>query len=170
MTVMEIATSAVSCQRLQWVSVGVQAPSPCSVTWEVGAAFVSVTQPLHNLQRGQALRDHRSGLGRRAACGCHPGGQDAPAALVLVLAEPKGGGPHEEEVPRQRGLFLLGWRLLLVGGGLLPLVPEDGGEAGVGGRTGAFALAGLEEVLVIEVVQKVVVVVVHVLVVLLWRR
>lgn len=171
MTVMEIATSAVSCQRLQWVPVGVQTPPPCGVTREVGAAFVSVTQPLHNFQGGQALRDHRSELGRWAACGRHPGGQDAPAALVLVLAEPERGGPHEEEVPRKCGLFLLGWRPLLVGGSLLPLVPEDGGEAGVGGRAGAFALAGLEEVLVIEVVQEVVVLVGEVVVVLLllWR-
>lgn len=48
-------------------------------------------------------------------------------------------------------------------------MPEDGGEAGVGGWTGAFAFAGLEEKLMIHVVQVVVQVVVVVKVILLWR-
>lgn len=76
-----------------------------------------------------------------------------------VPPRPEGSGAHEEEVPRQRGLLLRrGWPLLLAAG-LLPLVPENGGEACVGGWTGAFAFAGLEKQLVVEVVQQVVVVV-----------
>lgn len=54
-----------------------------------------------------------------------------------------------------------------MGCGLLPLMPEDGGEAGVGGRAGAFAFAGFEEELMVQVVQQVMVVVVEVGV--LWR-
>lgn len=72
---MEIATSAVSCQRLEEVPVGVQA---LPVTQVVSVASLSVAQPLQDLQRGQALRDDRPGLRGQAAgplgAHCHLGG------------------------------------------------------------------------------------------------
>lgn len=86
---------------------------------------------------------------------------------LQVFSQPEGSRAHEKEVPRQRGLLFQRRRLLLLGRGLLPLVPEDGGEAGVGGRAGTFAFAGFVEELMVQVVQEVLVVVVDMVV--LWR-
>lgn len=139
----------------------------------VSVASFPIIQPLQDFEGGQALRDQRSELWRQAAgppgARRDLGGQRGPPSLVglQVLSQPKGGRTHEEEVPRQRGLLLCRWRPLLLGGGLLPLVPEDGGEAGIGGRAGAFTFAGFEEELMVQVVQEVVLVVVDMVV--LWR-
>lgn len=86
---------------------------------------------------------------------------------LQVFPQPEGSRAHEEEVPRQCSPLLWMWRPLLLSGGLLPFVPEDGGKACVGGWAGSFALARFEEELMVEVVQ--VVVVVEEEMVVLWR-
>lgn len=138
---MELATSVASRQRLQEVPVGVK-DLPVAQTLRPAAALLAA-QLLENLQGGETPGDEGSR---------HPGGrQRPPGSLRLqVLPQPEGGGPDEGEVPRRHGLPLRSGRFLL-----LPLVAQDGGEAGVGGRAGAFAFTGLE-----KVVQKVVLVVV----------